>query len=236
MLLTLYNKDELFSFSDKAGLLYIKGLGNVNTEMFSIAPGIIEIGSRTFMVRKSSLEDVAESLERGPQIVLPKDVLSIGFELDLPLCDEMLEIGGGNGGFSIISAIAFKVRIKSYESNKENFHIFERNIRRFELEGIIEPINRDGMEADIDKYESIFIDTPEPWSFLNGEIRGVKKVASVLPTYSQAEEFSRFLLKKDFLVNVHELVKVPLKISKMGMRPETTILYHTGFIVSGKKW
>lgn len=236
MLLTLYNRDELFSFSNEAGTIYVKGLGNIDTSTFSVDQGEIELGSRHYSSRRATLEDIAKSLERGPQIILPKDVMAIGLEIDLPFCDRMLEIGGGSGGFSIISALAFKVKIKSFEYNVDTFNIFRKNVKRFELEDRIEMVNDDGMNADVNGYETVFIDNPQPWTFLGGEVRGRKKVASLLPTYSQAEEFSRFLLKKDFLVNVHELVDIPQKISKIGMRPETTILYHTGFIVSGKKW
>jgi tRNA A58 N-methylase Trm61 len=236
VLVTLYNREEMHAFSNRAGVMYINGLGNIDTGMFETSTPHYEIGSRRFRVRRSTLMDVAESIERSPQVILAKDALSIGLELDLPFVERMLEIGGGNGGFSIISSIAFKVKIKSYESSVENFKLLMKNLRRFEAEGMVEAVNADGREADVDAFESIFIDHPEPWIFLDCELHPPKKVASVLPTYSQAEEFSRFLLKKDFLVNTHQVIEIPHKLSKIGMRPETMVMYHTGFIVSGKKW
>ncbi len=233
MLLTLYNDKELFSFSNKAGLLYIRDLGNIDTGKFDITQREVEIGSRKFRTRMSTLSDISLSIERGPQIVVPKDISQIGFDLDLPFCNKMLEIGGGVGGFSILAVHMFKVKVVSYEIDNEYFEIFRKNIRRFEAEDRIEAINNDGREADVNAFDAIFIDNPEPWSFLEANLQGRKKVSSILPTYSQAERFSRFLSKKGFLVSVHQLIDVPIKISAMGMRPETSFLYHTGFIVSG---
>ncbi|MEM0134606.1 MAG: hypothetical protein QXU18_05175 [Thermoplasmatales archaeon] len=233
MLITLYNEKELYSFSTKAGLLYIKDLGNINTGGFSLSTEEIEIGSRKFKIRESTLNDISSSIERGPQIVLPKDVTMIGFELNLPFCSKMLEIGGGAGGFSILSALMYKTKIDSFELNEEYFKLQLKNIRRFEVGELITSNNKDGMEAEIDRYDTIFIDNPEPWNFLDIPLTGTKRVSSILPTYSQAENFSRFLIKKGFLVNAHQLIDVPMKLSAMGMRPETSFLYHTGFIVSG---
>ncbi len=233
MLVTLYNGSELYSFSNRAGLLYIKDLGNIDTGGFDVGSAGVEIGSRIFRTRKSTLADVSMSIERGPQIVLPKDVSQIGFELDLPLCGSMLEIGGGAGGFSILAALMFRTRVVSYELDEEYYRLMKKNIRRFEVEHMIEVNNVDGKSADINSFESIFIDNPEPWNFLDIELEGNKKIASILPTYSQAERFSRFLIEKNFLVSVHELIDIPIQLSSMGMRPETSFLYHTGFIVSG---
>lgn len=233
MLITLYNDRELYSFSNNSGLLYIRDLGNIDTSRFSISDREIELGSRKFSVRASTLNDVSSSIERGPQIILPKDVTNIAFELDLPFCSRLLEIGGGSGGFSILSALMFRTKIDSYELNEEYYHLLVKNIRRFEVGELVRPNNRDGREANVDEYDTIFIDNPEPWNFLDLHLTGTKRVSSILPTYSQAEKFSRFLIKKGLLVNAHQLIDVPLKLSSMGMRPETSFLYHTGFIVSG---
>ena len=233
MLITLYNDRELYSFSSNAGLLYIRDLGNIDTSRFAISNREVELGSRKFRTRASTLSDISSSIERGPQIILPKDVVTIGFELDLPFCSRMLEIGGGSGGFSILSALMYGTKIDSYELNEDNYHLLLKNIRRFEVDGMVIPNNRDGREAKVDEYDTIFIDNPEPWNFLDIHLTGTKKVSSILPTYSQAEKFSRFLIKKGFLVSAHQLIDVPMKLSAMGMRPETSFLYHTGFIVSG---
>lgn len=231
MLLTIYNESEEFCFSNRAGLIYVKGLGNINTQRF-LPNQTFEIGSRVFRSRKSSVLDVFHSLERGPQALTPKDVSYIGLLLDLPNSEKLLEIGGGSGSFSILSSLIFKVRVTSYENNPETFLLFKRNIRRFEVENLVFPVNEDGMRAEFSDFGAIFIDNPEPWKFLNSDLTG-KRVASILPTYSQAEQFSRFLSKKGFLVNVHQIIDVPMKMSAVGIRPETSILYHTGFIVSG---
>ncbi|MEM0138644.1 MAG: hypothetical protein QW100_02815 [Thermoplasmatales archaeon] len=230
--MTLYNEAEKFSFSNKAGLIYIRGLGNIRTDRFQVGEEY-EIGSRRFRCRRSSAIDVFDSLERGPQAVMPKDICYIGLLLDLHSCKKLLEIGGGSGSFSIVSALIFGVEVTSYEINNASFEIFRRNVKRFELEDLVTPVMGDGRDADLNDFECIFIDNPQPWLFLENGIYGVKRIASLLPTYSQAEEFSRFLSKKGFLVSVHELIDVPMKLSLMGMRPETSILYHTGFIVSG---
>lgn len=235
MLITLYNEREIYSFSNRLGLFYITGLGNIDTGKFSISSREVEIGSRIFRTRESTLEDVFSSIERGPQIVMPKDVSYIGFEIDLPLCTKMLEIGGGSGSFSILASLMFRTKVVSYELDSEYSKLMRKNIRRFEMEEMIEVLNKDGMDADVKNFECAFIDNPEPWKFLNNDFDGTLKVASILPTYSQAEQFSRFLIKKGFLVNVHEIIDVPIKLSTVGMRPETSFLYHTGFIVSGKR-
>jgi tRNA A58 N-methylase Trm61 len=236
VLLTLYDENENFCFSNRSGLIYVRGLGNIDTEKFSIDMNEVELGSRKFKIRKAALEDVSGSLERGPQIILPKDVSFIGFKMNLPFREKLLEIGGGNGGFSIMASLMFRVRIESYEINKDSFELLKRNINRFEVEGLVKAVNEDGMKAPIEEYEDVFIDSPEPHIFLEGKMANVRNVGSILPTYSQAEAFSRFMKENGFLVNIHEIVDIPIKMSESGLRPESSFLYHTGFIVTANKW
>ncbi|MGC8546994.1 MAG: hypothetical protein ACP5MU_04995 [Thermoplasmata archaeon] len=236
MIVTLYNEDEVISFSNEAGLMYIPGIGNLNTEKFKVENHEMELGSRKFRIREATVEDISQSIERAPQIILPKDVLYIGYKMNFPRIGRLLEIGGGSGGFSIMSSVIFGINILSFEINEEIYKILKKNIRRFELEDRIEAKNDDGMEAPVDKYENIFIDNPEPWKFIEGRFTNVKNVGTILPTYSQAEYFSRFMKENDFEVNIHELIDIPIKISEIGIRPESNILYHTGFIVTARKW
>ncbi len=236
MIVSLYNEDEVISFSNRAGLMYIAGIGNINTEKFNVEDEIIEIGSRKFRIREATVEDVANSIERAPQIILPKDLLYIGYKMNFPKIKKLLEIGGGSGGFAVMSSIIFGIKILSYEINGEVCKIMKKNVRRFELEEMIEVRNEDGMNAPIDEYENIFIDNPEPWKFIEGRTGVIKNVGTILPTYSQAEYFSRFMKENDFEVNINELIDIPIKMSEIGIRPESNILYHTGFIVSARKW
>lgn len=236
MIITLYNEDETFSFSNRAGLMYISGLGNIRTDKYSLDKREIEIGSRIFKIREATLEDVAESIERAPQIILPKDVLFIGYKMNMSRIDELLEIGGGTGGFAVMASLIFGVRITSYEINPAVHRIMRKNIRRFELEDRIKAINEDGFAAPVSEFRNVFIDNPEPWRFLDGRMERIENVGTILPTYSQAEFFSRFMRENNFQVSIHELIDIPIKISEMGIRPESNILYHTGFIVTARRW
>ncbi len=235
MIITLYDEKGAIAFSNRAGLMYIPGIGNINTSDFDISKKNVELGTRTFWIRKATVEDVSQSLERAPQIVLPKDVLYIGYKMNFPGIDELLEIGGGSGGFAILSSLLFHIRIKSYELNKSVYNIMKKNIKRFELEDSIEAINEDGNQAPIENHKNIFIDNPEPWNFLKGKIKNAENIGSILPTYSQAEIFSRFMKENYFEVSIHEIIDIPIKISEIGIRPESNILYHTGFIVTAMK-
>lgn len=236
MIVSLYNGNEVISFSNRVGLMYIPGIGNINTGKFTVENHEMEIGSRKFKIREATVEDIAQSIERAPQIILPKDVLYIGYKMNFPRIGKLLEIGGGSGGFSIMSSVIFGINILSFEINEDIYIIMKKNIRRFEMEDKIKVNNDDGMNAPVDKYENIFIDNPEPWKFIEGRMRNIKNVGTILPTYSQAEYFSRFMKENNFEVNIHELIDIPIKISEIGIRPESNILYHTGFIVTARKW
>lgn len=231
MLITLYDKDEAFTFSNKAGLLYIKGLGNINTSKFDIDREY-ELGTRTFKSRKSTILDVSASIERMPQIILPKDTFFINYLLDPYSNDPILEIGAGNGSFSILTALGFHRHLISYEINKDTFNILLKNIKRFECESYIKPINADANEADIENFHRVFIDNPEPERFYRDNFEGI--IVSYLPTYIQAERFSRFVKEKFFQVEIHELIDIPIKMSAMGLRPESSFIYHTAFIVAAR--
>ncbi len=231
MLITLKHGAESFTFSNKAGLLYIKGLGNINTSRFE--PGkTYEIGTREFKSNRATIADVASSIERMPQIILPKDTYFINYLLDSSSEDTILEIGAGNGSFSILTALGFHKHLVSYEINRDVFNILLKNIRRFECDGLIEPVNDDGKNARVEEFSKVFIDNPEPEQFYKEGFNGI--MVAYVPTYIQADKFSRFMSEKGFQVEIHEIVDIPIKMSALGLRPESSFIYHTAFIVAAR--
>ncbi len=232
MLITLRDQDgESYTFSNEAGILYIRGLGNIDTGRFEIGKDY-EIGTRRFRAEEATIQDVARSIERMPQVILPKDSFFINYLLDPYSSYPILEIGAGNGGFSIVTALSFKKKIVSYELNPEIFKIFLKNIKRFECQSYIDPKNEDASLANIEEFHRIMIDNPEPERFYREGFSGI--IVAYVPTYIQAEKFSRFMLEKNFQVEIHEIVDIPMKISSMGLRPESSFLYHTAFIVAAR--
>jgi tRNA(1-methyladenosine) methyltransferase and related methyltransferases len=232
VLVTLWDQEgESYTFSTDAGVLYIRGLGNINTGRFEVGRNY-EIGTRKFEVKEATIQDVARSIERMPQVILPKDSFFINYLLDPYSSYPILEIGAGNGGFSIITALSFKKKIISYELNPEIFKIFLKNIKRFECQSYITPKNEDASLASIEDFHRVMIDNPEPEKFYRDGFKGI--MVAYVPTYLQAEKFSRFMLEKNFQVEIHEIVDIPMKISTMGLRPESSFLYHTAFIVSAR--
>ncbi len=86
-----------------AGLGVIDGeklIGKLSGSKFSLS------GGREFWILKPTVNELMQSIERGPQVIMPKDAATIVFRLGIRPGETVVEGGLGSGSLTIALANA----------------------------------------------------------------------------------------------------------------------------------
>jgi tRNA (adenine57-N1/adenine58-N1)-methyltransferase len=194
-----------------------------------------------FRIYRPSKKDIMESMERGAQVILPKDAAQIIHLCDIRAGDTVLEAGSGSGWLT--SSLAVSVMpsgsVISYDKSEKSLNLATANIKKSGLEPYVDFREGDIRESDVgERLDACVLDIPDPWNALEN----IKKyliagghLCIYVPTYNQVEE-SFIHMEKDFFdIEAMEIVMRNLNVKKGATRPEFTGLLHTGFLIHGRK-
>ncbi len=191
-----------------------------------------------FLVVEPSFTDLAEFFQRGPQVMLAKDVGLIITKTGINQQSLAVDAGGGSGFLSLALANVCK-HVTIYETSNENVQIIKKNSELSEIKNItIKKQNiYDGIsEKDLDV---VTLDLPEPWQVLPHLEASLKRggfLVVYLPNLTQVHEFYR--KAKGSCIHITETIELlerKWKIEEKIMRPEFEMLGHTGFLTFGRK-
>jgi tRNA (adenine57-N1/adenine58-N1)-methyltransferase len=190
------------------------------------------------LVLEPSLTDLMTHLKRGTQIVYPKDAAYLVHRLNLRSGSRVVEAGTGSGGLTIALAwaVAPTGKVYSYEMRQEAHQLARRNIERAGLlpytELVQENIDQGFQQRNVD---ALFLDVREPWRNLESVGQTLKPggfLACLLPTTNQVSELLTGLDTHGFTdVAVEELLLRSYKPVPERLRPDDTMIGHTGFLV-----
>jgi len=189
-----------------------------------------------FIVLEPSFDDLIKRIKRGPQIMITKDIGYILTNTGITKDSTVLEAGAGSGYLTSFLSIFCK-KVISYERNKEFFKLVNENIKFIGLKNI-EIKNKDVYKKiDEKELDLIILDLPEPWNAIENAFKALKKgyfLVCYLPTINQVIE----LLKKNktFIhVKTVEIIEREWQIDEGKVRPVSSIISHTGFMVFLRK-
>ncbi|MGA1793497.1 MAG: tRNA (adenine-N1)-methyltransferase [Thermoplasmatota archaeon] len=200
--------------------------------------GIITIGTRSFFLLRPDMRDRIENIERGPQIIIPKDASHIITGLGLTNGSRVVEGGAGSGGLTLflLNSVMPEGRVWTYDIREDHLKVTADNVRKADLsaqwEGKLGDVRYGVDEKDID---AVVLDVPEPElavESLSRSIRQGGRFCSYVPTTNQLERVVLALRRHGFVnVEALEIVVRPYSVKEGATRPVTEILSHTGFLV-----
>jgi tRNA (adenine57-N1/adenine58-N1)-methyltransferase len=222
----------------------VRGLGAVDMASFIGKEwgSTVDLGGQAWFLVRPSIRDAIETMERGAQIITPKDAALIAMYCDVRSGSMVLEAGTGSGALTMVLAglVAPSGKVVSYDNRKEHQAVAARNLERSGLGGCVElkggdvtgPIPERGMDA-------VVLDIMEPWKAVGTArecLRASGHLASYSPTANQVEMTVRALRDRGF----REVVSLELMLRNMvvgegGIRPSFDMLGHTGYLTFARR-
>ena len=120
------------------GMLKISSLGTIDgARLKDMDDGSsMTVAGKTFTAFRPGTMELIESLERGAQIITPKDAATILLYSDVKAGDNVLEVGAGSGALTttLLRAVSTTGHVHTVEFKEENAQRALRNIRRTGLD------------------------------------------------------------------------------------------------------
>lgn len=227
-----YVKDLHQDFLTPQGLLQKKDLSGKKREILSDQ-------NKPFFLLDPSFPDLWESLQRGPQMLLQKDIGLILAKTGVNKNSIAVDAGGGSGSLCLSLANVCK-HVTVYETNPEHYAIVAKNAKMAGIDTITvkqENIYEGIAEKEVDL---LTLDLPEPWKAIPPAEKALKiggHLVVYLPNLLQVKQFREAAKETGITVlETIELLERKWKIEGQIMRPEFEMLGHTGFLTFCRKW
>ena len=193
------------------------------------------------LLLEPSLADRITRIKRSTQIIYPKDAAMIVQRLSLRAGSRVIEAGTGSGGLTIALAwaIAPSGRVFTYEIRDDHFKIARNNLEKVGLLPYVEMhlgSILDGFhQTDAD---ALVLDVRTPWIFLEhaqAALRPGGFFAALVPTTNQVSELLTAMESASFAdIEVEEILVRKYKPVPDRLRPDDSMVGHTGFIISAR--
>lgn len=202
----------------------------------------VSVGSRSFLVLEPGPRDLHETLERGPQVLAPKDLAAILYEADVHAGARVVEGGAGSG--ALATALARTVgpsgRVFSYELREDSLAVARENVERAGVVDRVEfhaaDLRHDLKEREVD---AVLLDIPDPWAAVPAAwdaLRPCGHLACFSPNMEQVKETVAAIRKKPFVeIRTIELIEREMEVRDVGVRPSFAALGHTGYLTFARK-
>jgi tRNA (adenine57-N1/adenine58-N1)-methyltransferase len=250
----VFQEGELVYLSDKTGkrvwirvsydMMKIPLLGTVDGSRFrELDDGArINIIGNDYAVFRPGVMELMESLDRGAQIISPKDAATIILNCDIKPGTIVLEVGAGSGGLTtaLLNAVSPSGKVHTLEFKEDNAKRALKNVRRTGLDEYWECTIGDARDISIGiTADALITDMPDPWLALDnlyGSLRQGGRICSYVPNMNQAEKIVQALREKGFAeVYALENIQRGLEVHPGGVRPSFEMLGHTGYLIFGRK-
>ena len=225
-------------------MLKISSLGTVDGKKFKeLDDGSeITIAGKKFTVFRPGTLELMGSLDRGAQIITPKDAASVLFNCDVKSGDVILEVGAGSGGLTtaLTGAVAPTGKVHTVEFKEENALRVLKNLKRTGLDRYWSYQIGDAREVKVDIVaDALIMDMPDPENALDNLLpclRAGGRVCAYIPNTNQLELVVNALRERKFSdVFALEIIQREMEVHRGGVRPSYEMLGHTGYLAFGRK-
>ena len=196
------------------------------------------LGSKCLLINYS-LTDIHSNLHRGPQIISPKDIAWIIYKSGLSTGDSVVEAGSGSAALTVALAqvVAPDGKVFTFESNSKHAGIAKSNIDMSPWKDLVEFYDEelDANTVPI-KTSVVILDLPNTQNLVGWSRKSLKSgglLFCYLPTINQVEALLPELDNWS-AVEIVETMQRSWRSNLSALRPESTMLGHTGFIVSAR--
>jgi tRNA (adenine57-N1/adenine58-N1)-methyltransferase len=225
------------------GMLKVPSLGVVDGDrLLGAGDGAtLTLAGKPFVLLTPGTVDLMGSLERGAQVITPKDAATILLELDLKDGDMVVEAGLGSGSLTIalISAVAPDGRVVSVELRPEFAEKGRRNVMRTTFPHLWSVRLGDVKYIKLDLVaDAVVLDMPDPWEALDNVRRFLRpggRLCVYVPNTNQLERAVKEMRSQGFVeVRAVENIQRDMEVHEMGVRPSYETLGHTGYLAFGR--
>lgn len=201
---------------------------------------------RRFQVITASMYDYALGMTRHAAIVYPKDIATIILRADVHAGLTVVEGGFGSGALSIglLRAVGETGRVITYELQDAAIGRASKNVAAFHEEALAarHTVKQQDIYDGIDErpVDRVVLDVPEPWNVVKHAervVRGGGSFAAYIPTVLQMHHLVLALehARRWTDINCLETIERPWYVSPRSVRPEQSIIGHTGFLVFARR-
>lgn len=219
-------------------------LGIITEEQIANAKIGDEIKSHlnhSFKIVKPNVNDFIDLMERKCSILIQKDIGTVLAHTGLGSGDKVVDAGTGAGAISLNfgNIVGDKGKVYTYEIREDFAEIASKNIRNFGITNI--QIKNQDIKDGIDEedVDLIFLDLPKPFEIFE-EVYDSLKLGGWLVVYApyidQAETSYRVAKKLGFYnIKIIETLQRNLEVRPQGVRPQTRMVGHSGYLLFARK-
>jgi tRNA (adenine57-N1/adenine58-N1)-methyltransferase len=196
----------------------------------------------SFYVLKPLIRDRVLKTDRYTQVLYPKDIGYILFQLGIGPGSKVMEAGTGSGALTM--ALANIVRpdgkIFSYDINEKHQKIAKKNLERSGLHQYVEfDILDITEEIPIFNLDAVILDLATPWAVVHyawEALTGSGVFLSFSPTIEQVIKTTEELKSYPFIeIETVELILREITVAPNKTRPKTQMIGHSGYLTSARK-
>ena len=246
--------DELLLYLDKKRTYKVKV---EQDKQFHTHKGFIELGDLidqpygitvtsslgvSFYVLRPLIRDRVLKTDRRTQVLYPKDIGYILFQLGVSSGSRILEAGTGSGALTM--ALANSVRpegmVYSYEIVEKHQKVARGNIERAGLLPYVELKLGDITETIVEEeLDAVVLDMATPWLVVSHAwkaLAGSGIFLSFSPTIEQVMKTTDELRNHWFIeVETVELIMRNITVAPNKTRPQTMMVGHSGYLTTARK-
>ena len=196
----------------------------------------------SFYALKPMIKDLIHKTDRKTQVLYPKDIGYILFQLDIGSGSRVVEAGTGSGALTIAlaNAVRSEGKVFTYEIIEKHMKTARGNIERsgllpyveMELKNIVEGIPQKEVDAIVLDMATPWMAVPSAWESLRGS--GVFLAFS--PTIEQVIKTNNSLREHPFIeIETVELILRNINVGNNRTRPQTIMIGHSGYLTTARK-
>ena len=226
------------------GMMKISSLGTIDgSKIKQMDDGqSFTVAGREFIIFRACTADLMVAVERGAQIITPKDAATILLNCDVRSGNTVLEVGAGSGAMTtaLLRAVAPSGRVHTIEIRADYAEKVGRNIRRANLDKNWMCQIADAKTAETDVVADVLMmDMPDPWLALDNlskNLRSGGRICMYVPNTNQLEDSVKALRERNFVdVFAVENIQREMDVHVGGVRPSFGTLGHTAYLIFGRK-
>ena len=196
-------------------------------------------GAEALILQPRLVDLMERGFRRRSQVIYPKDHGLIVLELGIGPGSRVLEVGVGSGFTTAVLAhiVGPKGRVYSYEIRRDMAAVAERNLELAGLRDRVELKVRDArLGVDERGLDAAVVDMPDPWAVLpvlEESLRPGATAAFFTPAINQVARLLEALEARGRWaeVRVAEVLRRDYEPRPDALRPRTTMIAHTGYLV-----
>ena len=204
-------------------------------------------GGSGLVAFRPTLEDYVLKMQRGAQVIYPKDLALILMYADIYPGATVVEAGTGSAALTLalLRGVGPSGRVISYEVREDHHEKGARNIENWYESLGGKPENLDLRVGDVFEgipersLDRMVLDLPEPWRAVGpatGSLRPGGIFCCYVPTVPQVAQAVEALRGAGFgLINTFEALLRTWNVEDRSVRPDHRMVAHTGFIVVARK-